>query len=67
MHYYERNIADIKTEYKYNSTEDGFYKMPILKDDTFSFKITITPAKTQLTFKGEEFKPRTYKVVLTVS
>ena len=59
-------FADLETDYKYNSTDDGFYKMPILKDDTFSFKITVTPSETQLKFNGESFQPRTYKVVLTV-
>ena len=55
------------TTYIYNSTDDGFYKLPILKDDTFSFKLTIHPADSQLRFTGEHLLPRTYKVVLTVS
>lgn len=36
------------TLYKYNGTEDGFYKLPILAGDTISFKLTISPSTTQL-------------------
>jgi surface protein len=41
-------FADIKL-YKYNETEDGFYKLPILAGDTISFKVTISPSVNQLT------------------
>ena len=59
-------FGNLATQYSYNNTDDGFYKMPILKDDTFTFKLTINPADTQLRFTGEHSIYRTYKVVLTV-
>jgi hypothetical protein len=65
-------FVDIKTNYKYNTTEDGFYKMPILTGDTIAFKVTINPASDQPTrvptIPGtQQMASRSYQVILNVS
>ena len=65
-------FIDIKTNYKYNEgTEDGFYKIPIMADDTITFKLTVIPAPNQTTSVptvGDTLlNNRTYTVVLRVS
>ena len=65
-------LIDIKTNYKYNATEDGLYKMPILTGDSIAFKVTITPASDQTTrvptLPGTpQMLSRSYQVILNVS
>ena len=63
-------FVDIKTNYKYNETEDGFYRMPILTNDTITFKLTLSPAAGQLAAVPTglaTMNSRTYTVILHVS
>jgi hypothetical protein len=63
-------FVDIKTNYKYNTTEDGFYKMPILTGDTIAFKVTINPASdqnTRIPTTIQQMASRSYQVILNVS
>lgn len=63
-------FVDIKSNYKYNATEDGFYKMPILAGDTITFKLTLTPAagQTDAVRTGPAtMAVRTYTVILNVA
>jgi hypothetical protein len=63
-------FVDIKTNYKYNATDDGFYKMPILTGDTITFKLTLTPAPGQVGAVPTgplTLNNRTYTVILNVA
>jgi len=63
-------FVDIKTDYKYNATEDGFYKIPILAGDTITFKLTIqsSPNQTTVVRTGPTtMQVRTYTVILVVA
>lgn len=54
---------------KYNTVEDGFYKLPILQGDTITFKMTISPSTTQtaaVPTGPTSLQSRSYKVVLLV-
>ena len=62
-------FADIKTNYLYNSVEDGYYKIPILPGDTISFEVIVFPAAGQMTMvpTGKtSLTPRSYTVLLNV-
>lgn len=57
------------TQYNYNETEDGYYRMPILAGDSITFKITISPSSEQrmiIPTGTTSLMDRTYKVVLNV-
>ena len=57
------------TQYNYNETEDGFYRMPILAGDNITFKITISPSSEQrmiIPTATTSLIDRTYTVVLNV-
>ena len=63
-------FADIKTNYLYNATEDGYYKIPILPLDTISFMVTLYPAADQTTMVPTgrtSLTPRSYTVILNVT
>ena len=63
-------FENIKQDYNYNATEDGFYKMPIIPGDSFTFKLTITPSPGQVSLVPTGptvLSPRTYTVILNVS
>jgi hypothetical protein len=63
-------FQNIHTNYRYNATDDGYYKMPIIAGDTIAFKITVAPASGQMSSvptTQSELSSRTYTVVLTVS
>jgi hypothetical protein len=58
------------TPQKYNTEEDGFYKLPILQGDTITFKMTIAPSTTQTTAVPTgptSLLSRSYKVVMNVA
>lgn len=62
-------FVDISGNYKYNSVQDGFYKMPIIAGDTISFKLTIIPAadqRTKVPTGSSVLTERTYTVILNV-
>ena len=62
-------LADIKSNYKYNEYEDGFFRLPILSGDTISYKLTISPSATQenaVPTGRTNLIPRTYTVILNV-
>lgn len=57
------------SQYKYNETEDGFYRLPILAGDNITFKITISPSANQrmvVPTGASSLIDRTYTVVLNV-
>jgi hypothetical protein len=60
----------IDQNYKYNATDDGFYRMPILEGDTITFKLTLAPSSSQTTVVNTGSAPlmdvRTYTVILNV-
>jgi hypothetical protein len=61
-------FSDI-SQYKYNETEDGYYRLPILAGDSITFKITISPSSEQRTIiptGTTSLIDRTYTVVLNV-
>jgi ribosomal protein L13E len=63
-------FLDIKTNYLYNSVEDGYYKIPFIPGDTISFKVTVCPAtgQTAAVPTGKtSLTNRSYTVVLNVS
>jgi surface protein len=64
-------FVDLKTNYKYNATDDGFYKMPIIAGDTVSFKLTVVPASNQResvpTIGPTLLNNRTYTVIMNIS
>lgn len=63
-------FVGIAANYKYNLTDDGFYKMPILEGDTITFKLTLAPAGSQTTLVNTGsptlMDVRTYTVILRV-
>jgi hypothetical protein len=63
-------FVNIKDNYKYNATEDGFYKLPILAGDTITFKLTLVPAAGQVAAVPTgptTLNERTYTVILNVA
>lgn len=63
-------FVNIKDNYKYNATEDGFYKLPILAGDTITFKLTLVPAAGQVSAVPtgpSSLNQRTYTVILNVA
>jgi hypothetical protein len=63
-------FVDIKSNYKYNATEDGFYRLPILAGDTITFKLTLVPATGQVAAVPTgpaTLNQRTYTVILNVA
>jgi len=54
---------------KYNTEEDGFYKLPILQGDSISFKMTVSPSITQtsaINTGPTSLLSRSYIVVMNV-
>jgi hypothetical protein len=54
---------------KYNTEEDGYYKLPIFQGDTITFKMTISPSTTQTTAVPTgptALLSRSYTVVMNV-
>jgi len=54
---------------KYNTEEDGYYKLPIFQGDTITFKMTISPSATQTTAVPTgptALLSRSYTVVMNV-
>jgi len=63
-------FVNIKDNYKYNATEDGFYRLPILAGDTITFKLTLVPAAGQVQAVPtgpSALNQRTYTVILNVA
>lgn len=63
-------FVDIKTNYKYNVAEDGFYRLPILTGDTITFKLTLIPAAGQVAAVPTgptTLNQRTYTVIMNVA
>ena len=63
-------FVNIKDNYKYNATEDGFYRLPILAGDTITFKLTLVPAAGQVSAVPtgpSSLNQRTYTVILNVA
>ncbi len=57
------------SQYKYNETEDGYYRLPILAGDSINFKITLSPSSEQrmiVPTGSTALIDRTYTVVLNV-
>jgi len=54
---------------KYNTEEDGFYKLPIIQGDSITFKMTISPSAAQTTAVPTgptSLLSRSYTVVMNV-
>lgn len=70
MTFAPERFADLKNSWTYNgSLEDGFYKLPLLPGDVFTFKLTLSPASDQLTKvpTGVTMTTRSYTVVLNIN
>ena len=70
--YTPERFSDLKSNWLYNegSLDDGYYKMPILPGDVFTFKLTLSPASDQLIkvpTGTSEMATRSYTVVLNIS
>ena len=62
-------FSDISTNLLYNSTHDGYYKMPIIAGDTITYKLTVRPSEGQrdaVNTSDKELKSRTYTILLPV-
>ena len=62
-------FQDLKNNYKYNISDDGYYRIPILPGDTFSFQLTISPSSSQVSSVPTgpvNLDPRTYTVIMHV-
>ena len=62
-------FSDISTNLLYNSTNDGYYKMPIIAGDTITYKLTVRPSEGQrdaVNTSDKELRSRSYTISLLV-
>lgn len=69
LHSAPERFSNIQTDWLYNTTDDGFYRMPILAGDKITYKLTIRPSLDQrqtIQTSNKILLPRSYLVSLLV-